>query len=434
MGKNDRNSSLILSEATFKRSVLGDTVLNTKLSTIAGVLLFVFFLIENPLESFLPTLSYFDEVLCILVCAVALISFDHGSLGVHTPNFKIIVLTIGVSILGFLGNFSSGFQNDYVVMAKDFLAFIKFPLTCIAVLAVSGKIETSEIISYCATICKVFVLICFFVGILNTISPITDFSHDFRNGIWSFKFIYSHPTFLVFSLVMSFVMMSAKNKSMDIFKILCLVVMLLTMRDKAFGFIGLVLIMWVFDIGNRKNIIPILLIAAALVLAVAWPKISAYLAFSNSPRQSLYMASIAIALSYFPFGGGFATLACPLSIESYSGAYFKYGMSGMEGLTQLQSGAAGDAGLAYYLGEFGIIGFALFAACMFVIFKLFTKSKSLNQTQRYAAYVLFGYLLIALTVEAPLTNATGVMSAFLFAFIAGSRVVPVANGGGRNGR
>ena len=90
----------------------------------------------------------------------------------------------------------------------------------------------------------------------------------------------------------------------------------------------------------------------------------------------------------------------------------------MRGIATAKPGAAGDAGLAYYLGEFGIIGILLMVIMMVYIYRVLVKRLSLDPARRGAILLLFSYIFIALTVEAVLTNATGVMSAIVCSYIA----------------
>ena len=91
--------------------------------------------------------------------------------------------------------------------------------------------------------------------------------------------------------------------------------------------------------------------------------------------------------------------------------------------------AVGDAGLAYYLGEFGIIGITLMVIMMIYIYRVLVKRLSLGSARRDAILLLFGYILVALAVEAVLTNATGVMSAIVFSYIASISEMKCDTGG-----
>lgn len=398
-----------------------DRLLSTPLSAIGCVLLFLFMLFENPLEAMVPGLNYFDEAIFLFSCLRAIVSLAHHRISLKTRGSKVVILSLVIAFLGLMGNLFNPYQRSLLAIVSEMVAFLKFPLTTVAMLVLMRDVCTDRVINGCAAISKVFIMICFFFCLLNLVSPSELMSHDVRNGITSFKFVYTHPTFLVFALVMAYVAMEAQDRKISFLKVVCLFVLAMTMRDKAFGFIAFVVVSWAMGISKKKSIVPYLILAAVAVLYVAWPKISEYMSYSNSPREALYETSLKIALSSFPFGGGFASIASTLSGEYYSAAYRLFGIGWMDGLTPFRYMDTGDAGFAYYLGQFGFIGFVVFISILIVLYKHLTIHLALGSSRRSAVILLYAYLLIALTVETVLTNATGVMAAVIFAFIAGGK-------------
>lgn len=395
------------------------SLLDISLLSFGYTFIFIFLLFENPLETLIPSLTYFDEFLFFFLICTALLKMKLNPTIVASEELRIVLACALIILTGLIGNWISGYQTNTIMIVKDIFSFLKFPLTVIAMIQIIRNVDTRDVIYLCSRVGSIFTVVSFFIGIVNTISPIDAMTHDFRNGIWSFKFIYSHPTFLVYALVICFVMISARSKKFSVIKLMCLITMVLTMRDKALGFVGFYIAMHILKIGKRRQILSKLLVAGVVVLAIVLPKVATYMSYSNSPRQALYSASLAIASGFFPLGSGFSTIACSLSSgEHYSKAYFIYGMSDMIGLTPANPAAAGDAGLAYYLGEFGIIGILLMVIMMVYIYRVLVKRLSLDPARRGAILLLFSYIFIALTVEAVLTNATGVMSAIVFSYIA----------------
>ncbi|KFI86550.1 oligosaccharide repeat unit polymerase Wzy [Bifidobacterium pullorum subsp. saeculare DSM 6531 = LMG 14934] len=395
-------------------------ILNQRASTLSIVALFVFLLLQNPLSQFVPNLELYDELLFFVICGVALGKVVTDKVSIRTKDFNIVICVIAITLIGIFGNVLSQYQNSITAIAKDIMAFAKFPLVFIAANYIFKKSNTHNAVIICNIICKIFISICFVFAAFNTIHPVEMLSHDFRHGIWSFKFIYTHPTFLVYALVMCFVILSTISTKLDMYKLMCLVLLALTMRDKAFGFIGLVLFARLIGIKSKKRFLPFLFLAGIVVLCIAWPKIGEYLSYSNSPRQAMYSASFDIAKTFFPAGSGFATIASSISGEYYSNVYYAYHMSDMSGLTPQRYTAAGDAGFAYYLGEFGFIGFVLFLIILLLYFRISIQQTPINAPARFSFFLLFGYVIIALTVETVLTNATGVSIAILTVLIINS--------------
>lgn len=406
------------------------SLLDVSLSSFGYTFVFIFLLFENPLETLIPSLTYFDEFLFFFLVCAALLKMRFDPVIAASEEFKIVLCALGIVVTGLIGNWISGYQTSMSVIAKDVFVFLKFPLTLIAMIQLMRDVNTRDTAHLCSIVSSIFIIVSFFTGIANIISPIDTMAHDFRNGIWSFKFIYSHPTFLVYALTISFVMISVQSKKFSIIKLMCIITMVLTMRDKALAFVGFFIAMRVLKIGKRRRILFKLLLAGVVALAIVLPKVVTYMSYSNSPRQALYSASLAIASDFFPFGSGFSTIACSLSSgEHYSKAYLIYGMSDMKGLDPVYPTAVGDAGLAYYLGEFGIIGITLMVIMMIYIYRVLVKRLSLGSARRDAILLLFGYILVALAVEAVLTNATGVMSAIVFSYIASISEMKCDTGG-----
>lgn len=394
----------------------------TKVSTFGCIFLFLFLLIENPLESFIPGLGYFDELIFLVMAGVCFFNGDQLVSCLGKESISIIILSLLMVIFGLIGNWATGFQLNSEAISKEVLAFLKFPVGTVCALFLFRNIESDKVITGCDFISKVFVVSCAIFALINIFLPSAGFGHDIRKGILSFKFVFSHPTFLVFSLVMAFVAMEAKHKGISFLKVVSLVVLFLTMRDKAFGFIGFVLVDWLFNMGEKKKLLPYLVLGGSVVLIVAWPKIAEYISYSSSPRESLYATAILISVAYFPFGGGFASIASSLSGEYYSNAYSVYGLNNMPGLTPFGFYNAGDAGFAYYLGQFGFIGFALFLFIMLVIYRLTIQRLPVTSPRRSSLLYLFAYLIISLTVEASLTNATGLAASLVIALICGDAI------------
>ena len=409
-------------------------ILNLSLNAVLGALFFFFLLIENPIESYVTGLNYLDELIFVVSVVSAIVLAKGRRIDFSSSLSKIAIIAVVMLLIGLIGNVVNSFQHSVVAIISELVAFLKAPLTMVALLAVMKGRQTDELLSCCGAIAKAFVLVCFLFCCLNLIAPSAAFGHDVRNGITSFKFVYSHPTFLVLALVMCFVVLEANNKRIDVFKIMCLFVLAMTMRDKAIGFIAFVLASWILGISKKKSVLVYAIGISAIVIYAVWPKIALYMSYSSSPREALYTAAFQMAMDCFPFGGGLASIASSLSGEYYSGAYVAYGLNGMVGLNPYDYIDMGDAGFSYYLGQFGFVGFALFVVILALMYKTVVKALPIGSARRSATLALLAYVMIALTVENVLTNASGVSIAVLFAFVAGGYSARDANASSFGGR
>ena len=394
-------------------------ILDLSLSSVLGALLFFFLLIENPIEPYAPGLNYLDELIFVVSVVSAIVLAGRRRIDFASSLSKIVVIAVVMLLIGLAGNVVNPFQHSIAAIISELVAFLKAPLTMVALLVVMKGRQTDELLSCCGAIAKAFILVCFLFCCLNLIAPSAAIGYDVRNGITSFKFIYSHPTFLVLALVMCFVVLEANGKRIDAFKVMCLFVLVMTMRDKAIGFMAFVLASWALGISKKKTLLVYAVGIGAIVLYVVWPKIALYMSYSSSPREALYTAAFQMAVDCFPIGGGLASIASSLSGEYYSSAYVAYGLSGMVGLSPYDYIDMGDAGFSYYLGQFGFVGFALFIAILVLMYKVVVKALPIGSARRSATLALLAYVLIALTVENVLTNASGASIAVLFAFVAG---------------
>lgn len=392
--------------------------LNIRLSSVGVACLYAFLLLENCFESILPVLGYSDEALLFGIAFVALLKLWKSKGVPLTMRAFVTAASLILAVcIGLIGSSVSGYQENQIAVLKDVLAFLKFPISLICMLYLIQGWQGDEALDLCTGISKLFIVVCFAFGVVNTLHPIDVLSHDVRQGIASFKFFFSHPTFLVVSLVLAFSMVSRKSSRPDAIKVMCLAALFLTMRDKAFGFIGLTLMLWLFGIQERRRLIPYLVIAAVVVLLIAWPKIELYLSYSSSPREAMYMGAFQLAGSFFPIGSGFGTFASSLSGEYYSGAYYALGISAMQGLSPESYTSMGDNGIAYYIGQFGFLGATIFVLTIFCLCKEMMLRAQPKSSERFALIVLLGYLSIALTVESTLTNQSGLALAVVLGLV-----------------
>lgn len=402
-------------------------IFDTPLSAVLGALFFLLLLVENPIEPYVPGLNYLDELIFIVSAIAAIVLAGKRRIDYSSNQAKIVILAILMLLIGLVGNVINPYQHNTAAIVSEAVAFLKAPITLVSILAIMKERRTDDLLSCCCIVSKLFVVVCFVFCCLNLVSPSATFGYGVRNGITTFKFIYSHPTFLVFALVMCFVVLDANNRRIDLYKVLCLFALAMTMRDKAIGFIVFVLASWIFGISKKRSVLIYVIGIGAIVLYAVWPKIAMYMSYASSPREALYSTSFKMALDCFPFGGGLASIASSLSGEYYSAAYSVYGLSSMIGLNPYDYVDMGDAGFSYYLGQFGFVGFVMFIAILALIYKTVVKTLPSGSSRRDATLALLVYVLIALTVENVLTNATGASIAVLFGFVSGGSFIEGSN-------
>ena len=152
---------------------------------------------------------------------------------------------------------------------------------------------------------------------------------------------------------------------------------LLSTRSKFYGEFVVALFMFlVYRPGMVRHLslkyAVVLLVGVAMVIVVAWQKISYYFIFGNSntfdpsnmyafARPALYVGMYLVLMDYPVFGSGFASFATHSSspMVNYSGVYGEYGLDMVWGLSYNKPDFISDT---YYpvLAQFGFVGIALY--------------------------------------------------------------------------
>lgn len=171
---------------------------------------------------------------------------------------------------------------------------------------------------------------------------------------------------------------------------------LIYFTDSGLGLLGIFLCLYFLFI-SRKIKINIFLLAgfAIIALIISYDEIVGYLLNSEAPRNILFRYAFITAITYFPFGSGFATYGSVMSAQNYSYLYYLYGFDKIYGLAP----NSGDNYLfdAYYpmiIGQFGVFGTILFLAFLIMIFYIIFKT--IRSRHRNAAITLFLYFVIML--------------------------------------
>lgn len=373
---------------------------------------FMLILYVNILSQYVHFLGYLDEII-----AIASILYVLTHLRKIDKELFVILAIIGLmTAIALAGNVIYQYQDSSIAILKDILAFCKMPITFIALYTWSRYKNLNDAHDVAAKIAEISTCV-MFIGCVISVFTDIGLSYGVRHGFRTYKFLYSHPTYLVYAFVLiSVVLVSEQEKHIKIRKkyyalhFMVLFCILFSFRDKGFGYIALFFAIMVLLPRRKKVKIRYFVIAGIIAFLVSFQKLLEYKSWSWSPRNALYMNGLQLALKVFPWGSGFATFNSFLSGEYYSKAYYLFGLDRKPGLSPIDYVDAGDAQLPYYYTQFGFIGFILF---VFVLYLLVKKVKIIFQGRTMvlkSAYLLMGYMVIGSLVEAVFTNETGVTS------------------------
>lgn len=377
---------------------------------------FLFIIFQNIIFTHLELpdfFRYWDEGIEILLIVTILIFLvTKRKININKRSGIIIGILCAFIFIGILGNICFNYSNSIDGIIRDIINFLKFPLTLILIRAVrfdefivqnlSGKVEK---------IIKIMIVVTFSFGIISLFTDIGMSHGSARNGIIPYKFLYSHPTYLVLSsiLMLSYMQTWEKKKWNFIYEILLILTIILSMRTK--GIVTVAVFIFIKYAPKFIKRMKFLYIGLAGVVGaiMAYNKLMIYNSYSTSPREVLYKGALELIYKCFPIGSGFSTYASHLSIN-YDSRVYDFIKVPLYNATEL---VYGDAGFAYYLGQFGFIGVILFIALAFNIYKFVTEKVK----NKLPIILLFIYIIVALTSETILVN-NGIELAVMISFIA----------------
>lgn len=398
------------------KSFHGHLVLDLKIVDLLWLITFNVLLFEPLLQDLFVGLNAADEIASGVILAVALgrltarkkrdtsllsMSLERAAMG----------LTLLVVAIGLLGNILYQVQPDIVPVAIDMFTCVKFVAAVLsAIIVFEGK---SRLTSVLLVEFKVLVSIMLICGILNLFLDI-GMSLEVRYGIKSFNFILPHPTFLNMALVGMLLIFVRDAKANRVWITFDLIVMVLTLRSKALGFvIAAILFLWIFRSGKGRITALHILIAIAVVAIVGWDQFQYYYDSDGFARTELSRASAQVANDFFPIGSGFGTFGSAITAktEYYSPLYYTYGLSAVEGISPRHSSFIADTFWPTVIGQFGWFGCIIFVLSVGVLSYALYK-RGLDKGVPLVPILGIVYLLISSTSESAFFNPSSVFLAF----------------------
>ena len=243
------------------------------LLTIQYVFLLVFNLITSKVN-----LSYFDELLFLLLLFVSIvITIKNKKIMMSRTFICIAKYFLVILFIGLLSNICFNYCNNTIIIIKDIIINFKFIFTYLLGTYIFCNYKSKRLYRNILSISKIYLIIIFIFGIISMFANI-GMGSDLRFGFRSYKFLYSHYTFLVFNVIILLSVISTSKKCL-FYDIIGIVILIMTLRTKALmfatGYIFMKFATRKFNSNpirkkiNFKIIFPILL----LIILVASPKI-----------------------------------------------------------------------------------------------------------------------------------------------------------------
>lgn len=377
------------------------------MNVLIGIIIVLFVFFSNIVTNFIPgPINYWDEIIVILLLIYYIIKqlFNYK---IKISFFYCYVCLFIVILIGLMSNIFFQYNDSFGAVFRDIIQFLKFPLSLLILLN-TGLGEKISYFLKMKSIKKIFKIIILIISILGLISIFKDIGLSQRRiqyGIKSYRFIFSHPTYLVLFCTLSISYIESFFESKDhknFYLILLSLLVFLTLRTKGLILISIYIFLKFTDKWNKKFKILYWLLIILIGYGAAYQKLEEYSTYSTSAREVLYENSIELAEKNFPLGTGFATFGSHLSWKSKSKLYNQIQIP----FYSVENGdptlVLGDAGLTYYIAQFGFLGLIFI---LFLSYNLYTiTTKNASPSCKLALNVIYLYIIIALTSESILVN------------------------------
>ena len=198
------------------------------------IILIIFF--NNIIGRVLPT-NLIDEALTALIvlggCLRILELRKRRS--IQKTDIVVVILTAIMVLLGLLSTLVYRHQTGLVPIIKDMMALVKMPLVFAFGSYVFDHLDVDLLYIRTLKLVKASTVIIFICGVLNGVFPM-GMDCGYRHGVKTFQFLFSHPTFLVYCLVL-FICLLFLEKPFSKYILMNLLSMIFTFRDKAYFFV-----------------------------------------------------------------------------------------------------------------------------------------------------------------------------------------------------
>ena len=400
--------------------------MDNKLKIIKNILLGVIFylaLFQNALEGINGKFGNIDELLCVGLVLIALVKLViNRNVKIEHKSIYILISIIFMLMLGFAGNFVYGYQDikyamkDAILMFKGLMVYISIPI-------VFDRFEINDYSKSLNLQLRIIAVLTFIITVANLFLKILP-TNEVRFGFATQQFIFSHPTYLASFGVMVIALLSVFSKQYKnnwIYILLMSVAICLTGRTKVVVFLAVyAYIYFLVIMRSRKIGVKDIGILSVLGSVFAAREVIVYLTHIYWARSAITIGSLRVASEHFPLGTGFGTYASWISGEHYSALYYKYGMEVVPGLRPDFYEFIADTFWPMILGQFGIIGLAIFIYIIFNIYKKITENVDIYKY--FGQITLLAYMLVLSLAEASFSGPIAVIYFGIIAILSQQKI------------
>lgn len=363
---------------------------------MALIVFFILFqnILLRPFSAF-GVINYWDEAAFMLVALWYIVGLVRRRMDRDEAVYLLVL--IGFCLVGLAGDLFFGFQPSVNAIVRDIVGFLKFPLSLLAFYHISLTDRLADGLCRLMPLLRVLVWVILFFGVVSLFFDLGMSQPEYRAGVHPYMFLYTHPTYLTTSMICLLCLFNATGDATPVYDFALLSIIILGLRTKGLVFVAVYLFMK-YAAHWFKHIRLLYFGGIALmVAAVSYNKMALYASFSNSPRESMYGGALRLIGMCFPLGSGFGSFASSVSGDFLSRVYEVIPIAGMYESDGSVSVVIGDAGLAYYLGQFGLLGIVLFGLLTYCVLRLTTRD--LLPERRFPVMALWMMIAITLTTE-----------------------------------
>ncbi|GAA0855807.1 hypothetical protein GCM10008916_02820 [Clostridium nitritogenes] len=389
------------------------------------ILIFDIFIFEECISRIIPQIRYFDEILSIIsiFCVFVIICLRPKRIKILNKNdLKIIKYLLVFIVIGFLSTFiyNKNF-NITIGMLKDILAVVKPFMNFLFFTIIFKNVDKDKLLVKVSKRCRLYLAVMFIFCIMNYFINI-GMDHGVRFGFRVFTFLYTHPTYLAFSVIILIcILIANNNKKNNIYIVFGMIILISTFRSKAFIFVLSYLLINIYYKYSSKFKVRYFIIIGIIGVLCTSSKIEDYFIHGlDAARPALYIIGLKILIDYFPFGTGFCSFGSSLSGKYYSPVYAQYGINNVSGLTIDNYAYMADSFWPYIVGQFGLSGLIIYLLMLLNIYKSIKLRYSLSKNKQKAVDLLIFYLLFASTAEAIFIDVTGQFAFIILAVFLGN--------------
>ena len=362
-------------------------------------------------DKFIPYANYTDELICLLFMAIAIVYIckDKGKVAVNKEQKNSILCILLVLFIGIVGNVMYGYMPSVSVIGRDIIGTFKFFIIYLVVISTA----------------KIIITVIFVFGTVNLLVN-TGIADEVRYGLRSYKFIYSHYTYLVYNEVLLYSILATEDKRNAVFKIMSLLSIAATFRTKGFITIAFILAYYLLNFAKKKRISfkdifkPVYIAPIGIVsFFISKSKIQQYLSWgaSQSIRVGVHSVGLKIANDHFPFGTGFGTFGTNISYKNQSQLYNIYNSLNYSHLMNYGYATMSDVYWPSIYVQFGYIGMIVYVILIIQICKDLLNNAMLNNRCKFSILLILFYMVSASLSEATFSNESGAFSAVVILII-----------------